>query len=321
MLRLLANEQVKELPGDIRSFVRTHGEGSLSATKLFVERTPKNPLCKKAALPPPLVFVFSGPDKKYKGVGAQSRNRLVAQVAEGTSSVYETPLCSGEQAAWETLGIFRSNLFESGAEEIAEENADTHRQLSRVKKELCVVSYEYGGYLPVGELAKAVTALPEPVRLLLHRTSVLVAPERSNRDDFERLLDNVCRLHLRGCRNLNGLCEGVARSRALTVLSVAYCLLEEPVSQHGCNQQHKGDPANGARLPLLQELMLALQAAGILQSLTLQSCLMSAKLLPHVLEASRTVPSLTQLDITGNKLSDAGVRRMPPCLRYCVADA
>ena len=154
MLRLLANEQVKDLPGDIRSFVRTHGEGSLSAAKLFVERTPKNPLCKKAALPPPLVFVFSGPDKKYKGVGAQSRNRLVAQVAEGTSSVYETPLCSGEQAAWETLGIFRSNLFESGAEEIAEENADTHRQLSRVKKELCVVSYEYGGYLPVEELAR-----------------------------------------------------------------------------------------------------------------------------------------------------------------------
>ena len=234
-------------------------KASLAASKLYVDLSFSNPLSKKPFPTLPVVLEFFGPDKKFKGVAAKNRRQEVQKVTDGLHDVHALPLCSYEQIAWATMGIFHEPMQE-------EENFDSSQSAEgRRPRAVCVFSNEYPS-VPVAELARAVAGLPGPVSLLLQRTKVLELPEQDqkvNEQAFRDLLANVSSLHIRACRNLSGLHEGVANSRSLKVLTLAYCLLEDEV--------------------LLQGLVSAICRAGAVEQLMLRACLTSWRPLSHVL--------------------------------------
>ena len=153
-----------------------------------------NPLNKLPPQPLPLLFQFHGPDKKFKGVGAQKRANLVAKVADGSMPVHQLPLCSYEHSAWHAIKLFQNDELE--------------------EKEIFVISQE-DPELPIADLAVAISALPQNASksLLLQRTNILC--EDPNTAEFKAIMAQLCGLYIRACRNISALCSGVASSTVL----------------------------------------------------------------------------------------------------------
>ena len=197
----------QEFQADIRQVLRARGAASLAASQLDQDRRAKaNPLVKPATLPAPVVLEFWGPDRKWKGRDAIARGKRVQEVADGLAEPHTLPLCSYEQSAWHAVGLFRR-----GQPVADQENTGT--QSNEQPGVVFIISHDYP-QLPVAELAAGIAALQRPVNLLLQRTTILsleARGEEANNQAFERLLENVCCLHLRCVRNLSAVSAGVRK--------------------------------------------------------------------------------------------------------------
>lgn len=131
----------------------------------------------------------------------------MAEVADGLAEPHTLPLCSYEQSAWHSAGLF-SQTGGPGQQE----NVQSQRSSSEESDDVFVISHAYP-LLPVAELTVGIAAMQRSVNLLLQRTTILSLEARGeevNRQAWVGLMRRVSRLHLRCCRNLGHLSAGVS---------------------------------------------------------------------------------------------------------------